>query len=276
MYRYSHRNVSCFKLQNMISDVIIALISALVGTYCGTFFLSKRQEAKIEKIRKIAIRALNIIIVYAKNNGTYINASQEFNAKLNVAEKRAVIVALHKLGIPIQMPVNAPFDIRNVRFAQEAIDMAFIKDAIIQVKHGFCDHLFYEDPDKYFSENIRIYSLRYLAKRFVNEMLSFSAYNKEQELITLPDSWLTSYSYGERKALWIFRCQVTTNIYFLASGKADPKEMEKLCMEIDTGLWDNYLLWLPEAYENISSGTNLSNKFLQMANNNGNMSKGSF
>ena len=93
-------------------DITVALASALIGTYFGTFFLAKREENKVKKVRAIAIRALEIIKGYAKYNGTYNKACQELNTKLNIAEKRAVIVALHKVGLPIQTPVNTPFDNR--------------------------------------------------------------------------------------------------------------------------------------------------------------------
>ena len=79
----------------MWKELFIALLGALVGTYFGTFFLSKREELKVKKVRRIAIRALKIIANYSKHNGTYDKACQELNANLKIAEKRAVIVALH-------------------------------------------------------------------------------------------------------------------------------------------------------------------------------------
>ena len=38
----------------MWKEIVIALLSALIGTYFGTFFLSKREESKVKKVRKIA------------------------------------------------------------------------------------------------------------------------------------------------------------------------------------------------------------------------------
>lgn len=32
-----------------------------------------------------------------------------------------------------------------------------------------------------------------------------------------------------------------------------------------TGLWDNYLFWAQESYDNLMQGSNLTNRFLQMA-----------
>lgn len=249
----------------MWTEIIIALTSALIGTYFGAFFLSKREEAKVAKVRDIALRALKIVKCYAKSGGTYDKACQELNLRLNIAEKRAVIVALHKVGLPIQIPVNAMFDIKYIQLAHTVIDKELIDDAMVQIRHGHCDNLFYEDPDKYFSENMRIYTVRNLAKRFVDDMLRHSVYDKSKELITYPDSWLTSYSWGEKKAIWVFKCQVTSSMYFHSDGIPDMDKLNQLQSEIDTGLWDTYLLWTAEAYDNLSSGTNLTNRFLQMA-----------
>lgn len=246
-------------------DIIIALASALIGTYFGTYFLAKREENKVKNVRAIAIRAIDIIKEYAKHNGSYDKACQELNTKLNIAEKRAVIVALHKIGLPIQTPINASFDIKNIQLSNDAIDKDLLDDAKVQIGHGHCDHLFYQDPDKYFTENLRIETLRNLAKRFVNNTLGNSTYKKSEEMIYYPESWLTTYSWGEKKAIWVFKCQVTSSMYFHIDGTPDKGKLDELKTEISTGLWDNYLLWTQEAYDNLVQGSNLTNKFLQMA-----------
>lgn len=119
-------------------DIIIALASALIGNYFGTYFLAKREEKKVNKVRAITIRALDIIKGYTMHNGTYDKACQELNMKLNITDKRAVIVALHKVGLPIQMPANAPFDIKNIRLSNDVIDTDLLDDAKTQIEHGHC------------------------------------------------------------------------------------------------------------------------------------------
>ena len=122
------------------------------------------------------------------------------------------------------------------------IDRDLLDDIKVQIEHGHCDHLFYEDPDKYFSENLRIYTLRELAKRFVENTLGHSTYKQEEEQIWFPDNWLTSYSWGEKKALWVFKNLVTSSVYFHNDGTPDQDKLSQLKTEVDTGLWDNYLL----------------------------------
>ena len=94
----------------------------------------------------------------------------------------------------------------------------------------------------FFSENLRIYTLRELAKRFVENTLGHSTYKQEEEKILFPDNWLTSYSWGEKKALWVFKSQVTSSVYFHNDGTPDQDKLSQLKTEVDTGLWDNYLL----------------------------------
>ena len=84
-------------------------------------------------------------------------------------------------------------------------------------------------------------------------------------MIYYPESWLTSYSWGEKKAICVFKYQVTSNMYFHNDGTPDKDKLEELKTEVSTGLWDNYLFWAQEAYDNLMQGSNLTNRFLQMA-----------
>ncbi len=54
-------------------------------------------------------------------------------------------------------------------------------------------------------------------------------------------------------------------MYFHNDGTPDKDKLEELKTEVSTGLWDNYLFWAQEAYDNLMQGSNLTNRFLQMA-----------
>lgn len=250
----------------MLMQIIVALIGALIGTYFGAFFLIKAGERKQKKLRNIAIRALKIVRGYARDNGTYDMADNEFNSKLNIVEKRTIIVALHKVGLPILVQMETLFDVKHVQLGKVLIDKDFLDDAIVQIKQGKCDHLFYEDPDKYFNENIRTYTLRSLAKRFVDEVLHNSIYDAKELRVSYPEDWNTKYSWGEKKSIYVFSLQIINDTYYKQNGKPDDSKLKKLKSEIDTGIWDLYLNWTVEAYVNLSTGTNLGAKFLQMVN----------
>ena len=56
----------------------------------------------------MAVKALNVFRAYAKKS--YIDTANEFNNKLNISEKRAVVVALHKIGVPFEISTKDDFD----------------------------------------------------------------------------------------------------------------------------------------------------------------------
>ena len=76
----------------------------------------------MKKVRAIVIKALDVIKKYSKQS--YMNAESDFNTSLSITEKRMVIVALHKLGIPMGVPANEVFDIRKIHFLDEVSHFA--------------------------------------------------------------------------------------------------------------------------------------------------------
>ena len=95
----------------IIISVLTAAICGLIGTYFGARFMRIPEEKNKKNIREIAIKALDIIAKYAKKS--YREAENEFNNTLSITEKRTVIVALHKLGIPFGVPYNELFKLRR-------------------------------------------------------------------------------------------------------------------------------------------------------------------
>lgn len=65
-------------------------------------------------MRGIAIKALKIFQGYAKKKQTFDMVASEFNNKIDIVEKRAVLVALCKLGIPVVRPVDDSFHIYSI------------------------------------------------------------------------------------------------------------------------------------------------------------------
>lgn len=59
--------------------------------------------------------------------------------------------------------------------------------------------------------------------------------------------------------IFVLRIQLANTDYFLPDGNADPVKMKTLIREIEIGLWDNYLFWEYESYQNIRAQHNLAN-----------------
>ncbi|MDR0306256.1 MAG: hypothetical protein LBI42_05370 [Chitinispirillales bacterium] len=241
-------------LTPVLITLISALVGAFIGTFFGTFFNNLKSENKIKKVRKIAIKASDIMEKYAKGENTYCNAKEDFNNTLSIAEKRAVLVCLHKLGIPIEIPIKNIFDIKKIQFLPKLIDKDEIEGIRIQINNGHCDHLFFMDVDKYFIEDTRIKTIRNAAKKFVNEVFSKCTYDSNNRNITYPSDWRDKFSYGEYKAILVFTDSIKSDHYFdNETGK--PKNIEQFTQDIEIGLWDMYLHWDYDAYQSMLTQT---------------------
>ena len=252
-------------MDNWIVTIISGTIGAIIGTYGGAFFLNYWQNRKIRKIRNIAIKALKIILEYKKKS--FSNAENQFNT-LTISEKRAVIVALHKLGLPIGLGTNEIFDIRNVHFLDRTIDEDEVEGMITQVKQGNCDSLFYMDVESYFTSNFKMLARRSAARRYVKEVLAKSTVSLQQMQITSPQNWPSLFTFGEYKIILAFREQVNDSYFFELNGNPNKEKIDTLLNDIDLGLWDDYLCWSIEAYQNVKS-QNIMTQILtaKLANN---------
>ena len=238
-------------MANFIIALLTALIGGLIGTYFGARFLNMREESKMQRVRDIAIKALNVIKKYAKQS--YRNAENDFNTSLSITEKRMVIVALHKLGVPIGVPSNEVFNIRKVFFVNTTIEEDEIDGIILQINKGFCDNLFYIDPDTYFAANYTQFAMRNAGKKYVSEVLAKSRVNVATNQLIEPIDLGTIFSLGEFKAIQVLRDQVRDQMYFDKNGLPIKEKIESLLKDIDLGLWDMYLMWNFEAYQNVKA-----------------------
>lgn len=208
----------------------------------------------------MAVKALYIFKEYAQHKKSYADSANEFNTKLNVSEKRAVVVALHKIGIPFEISTKDDFDIKNLRLKDIIIDRDEIDAMILQIEKGNCDNLFFIDIESYFTSNLRLNAVRNVGKKYVEEVQSKSRVEKDapNTIVSQPD-WHKVFSPGELQIIFVLRIQLANTAYFLPDGNADPVKMKTLIREIEIGLWDNYLFWEYESYQNIRAQHNLAN-----------------
>lgn len=249
-----------YAIWSWLLPLISGAIGALIGTYGGSYFLHWKQEKKIKNVRSMAVKALNIFKEYAQHKKSYADSANEFNTKLNVSEKRAVVVALHKIGVPFEISTKADFDIKNLRLKDIIIDRDEIDAMIQQIEKGNCDNLFFIDIETYFTSNLRLNAVRNVGKKYVEEVQSKSRVEKDapNTIVSQPD-WHKVFSPGELQIIFVLRIQLANTAYFLPDGNADPVKMKTLIREIEIGLWDNYLFWEYESYQNIRAQHNLAN-----------------
>lgn len=259
---------------NIIISVIVTLLSgaigAIIGTYYGALFATKRQEKRIKEVRSIALKGIGILKKYARKNQSYDMATDDFNNSISIAEKRAVIVALHKLGIPIQVLANEAFNIAKLSFAHQIIDKDELDAISNQIELGHCDNLFYMDPEKYFDDNLRQKTLRSVAKRWVLEVLVHSILSEDRTTVTYPSDWFKSFSLGERYAILVLKERIATEEYFDNNRQIIQSSIDLLLRDIDCGLWDNCLYWDYTNYKSVVSSMSTNMIVEEMFRNNAN------
>ena len=204
-----------------IISILLALLSAFLGGYFGAWFQHSFQNRKVNKVRKIAIKALNVFCRYVKQGQTFDKAASEFNNSLDVVEKRAVLVAL-----------------------------------------------FFSDVDAYFSSNTRLLAVRAVAKKYVDLDFSKCEWDKENNILKHSKDPLQMFTLGELNILSVFRIRSCWHEYFDGNGKPILAKMEELKKEIDLGLWDTYLFWDWESYQNVQSQNFMAQTFVNMMNTN--------
>lgn len=259
------------KTAEVIISILIPILSAVVGGWFGAYLGNKYRENKEsrekEKVRNIAIRALNILKSYSGKS--YRKAEGEFNKEMTVAEKRTVIVALHKLGIPLGVPSNETFKIREIHFVDTVVNEGDIDGIILQITQGYCDNLFYIDPDSYFASGFTLFAMRNAGKKYVTEILAKSKVNTETNMLTEPVDLGTVFTLGEYKAIQVLRDQVRDQMYFDKNGQPIKEKIDLLLKDIDMGLWDPYLMWNYENYQSVKAQVQLGQMIcnpMQMAN----------
>ena len=264
-------------MMSIVIKIAIGIITALVGGFLGAYFQYSFQNRKVSRVRRIAIKALRIFLGYAKKGQTFDMAASEFDNKINIVEKRAILVALCKLGIPIVKPVDDTFYIEHIRFEKEEIDKETISLMIEQVNKGNCDQLFFSDVEAYFSSNSRLLAVRAVAKKYVDIDFSKCIFDKKLGVINHPKIPTDLFTPGEINVLNVFRMRTCWDAYFNDNGTAIPEKLANLKKEIDLGIWDTYLFWDWESYQNLQTQSRMANvmatAMLQNMGNQQNVSK---
>ncbi len=199
----------------------------------------------------------------------YGDAKSQFNIELSISEKRAVLVLLHKMGIPIQIPASNKFDIKNIEFADIVIDGKEINGIIDQVKGGYCDMLIFNDVETYFISNIRISTVRNTGEKYVKEAVRNTGEKYVKEVLAksklvgttihYPENWPSLFTLGERLTIGVLHERLVDKSYFQNNGDTSKEAIEKLIREIQVGLWDIYLFWDFDSYQNMQSQRQLAN-----------------
>lgn len=157
----------------------------------------------------------------------------------------------------IQIPASNKFDIKDIEFADITIDGKEINGIIDQVKGGYCDMLIFNDVEAYFTSNIRVSAVRNTGEKYVKEVLAKS--KLVGTTIHYPENWPSLFTLGERLTIGVLHERLVDKSYFQNNGDTSKEAIEKLIREIQIGLWDIYLFWDFDSYQNMQSQRQLAN-----------------
>lgn len=244
-------------IDTIIISCATALIGGLVGTYGSSYFIARKQDKRQENIRKIALRALDIFKDY--DGKTYHDAENEFNTKLSITEKRIILVALYKIGIPIFAENIGKFSLENVSFMSKEVTEKEIINMKAQIDSGNCDNLFFEDPEDYFNKNILDKYKRNIAIKFIKSVLIYSQLTNNGQEVVHPENWWDCFSMGEINTALVFAKKISDPILFDKNTKQIKQEkIEEIINEVNIGLWDTYLDWSYETFSNVQAQKNVA------------------
>ena len=239
--------------------MVVPIISAIIGTYWGARRLNKYNEDQKNTIRNLAKRAIEIFKKYAKKDKTYKMAEEEFNTDFLISEKSAILVALHKLGIPISIPVSGEFTIKNIQFLDININLKELLEIEKQISNGYIDNLFFIDVETYFNKDLKIRTLRSLAKKYVNTIMRYSSISDDGKFVDFSGKdWCEHFSPFEVNALLVFRMKTLDEKYYDNKHNIIQEKIDTLLKDIDNGLCDMYLETDINVYNNIIVQRNLA------------------
>lgn len=244
-------------IDTIIISCATAFLGGLVGTYGSSYFIARKQDKRQENIRKIALRALDIFKNY--DGKTYHDAESEFNTKLSITEKRIILVALYKIGIPIFAENIGKFSLEKVSFMSKEVSEKEIINMKAQIDKGNCDNLFFEDPEDYFNKNILGKYKRSIAIKFIRNVLMFSQISNDEKNIVYPENWWDGFSIGEINIALVFKTKLADPILYDKNTKQIKQEkIKEIINEVNIGLWDTYLDWSYEAFSNVQAQKNVA------------------
>lgn len=248
---------------DIIITALTALIGGIVGTYGGSYFIGRKQQKQLNNVREIAINALDLFKKY--KNKTYHDAANDFNVTFTITDKRIIIVALYKIGIPVIVGHRGTLNLKNIDFMASDISESEIENMKRQIRRGNCDNLFFEDAEEYFNKNALDKYKRSIAIKFIDKVLKRTRIAEDKQSIIYPNEWWLDFSVGEINIVCIFKSKLSDPILYDDETRSIKQEkIQEIIEEINNGLWDTYLYWTYDAFLNVQAQNNMANLFCNM------------
>jgi hypothetical protein len=240
-------------LMNDMMTFGVGVLTAFIGTWGGAWVIIKRQEAGRKYPRQLLLEILETL----KGYDTYRLAENHFNNRSTV-EKKAVLVPLKNLGIPLRIDViDDSYDVEHVHFDDKAVDKRAIEKMCDFVKRGLCDDLFFKEIGAdFYNASPKIILARDLAIRFLD------GWATQPNTATIADVMRAArVNTNQFQVIEIFYKTVDV----IENGNAAAAKIDAAKQNVRNGVFDHLFYWDVRAYENMNSQRTLADTVNRLA-----------
>ncbi len=225
---------------------VVSIVMAFIGTWCGAWVIIKRQESASVYPRKLILEVLNTLDEYPN----YHAAESHFNNRSTI-EKKAVIVALKNLGVPLRINViDDCYDVSHVIFDDKQIDKAAITKMKDFVTKGLCDDLFFKEIGAdFYNASPKIIFARNLAVSFLDALGLQSNAATISDVLRAAKINLNQYQVIE--VFW-------NTVIFTNDNKICTDKINEAKINVKNGIFDHLFYWDIRAFANMNSNRSLA------------------
>lgn len=247
---------------NLFYNLMTSIVGTIIGAAIGAWAITKLQDSKNKYPRQL----LKEIISEFRGYENYQNAKDQFN-KRSLVEKKAVLVALKNLGVPIKINViDDRFDIDNVFFSDVSIYSPDLDKMERYIELGLCDKLFFNEIDSGFHQSSpKIIRARELSIKVLETM------KRQEPLINAGNlAKAAGLSWNQFEVIYVFwqSLSVTDDIASASSIlKYDEEKIDVAIQDVKNGIFDHLFYWDHRAFNNMneqrSMAQNINNSMIK-------------
>lgn len=247
-------------------DWVVSILTSIIGTgfgaYAGAKLITNQQEAKKRYPRELLMNIISDFSDYSN----YKEAEGQFN-KRSMIEKKAVLVALKNLGIPVKVNlVDDRFDIDKIEFLAFPVNIKEIEKMKKYVALGLCDDLFFNDIDTGFYQSPpKIIRARGIAIKVLEAAKRLDP-SIRYDIAGLARAAQISTSQFE--VVYVFWLSVdileeTSSV----TQRYDDKKIDSVIQDVKNGIFDHIFYWDFRAYINMNEQRKMAANANIMMNN---------
>lgn len=238
---------------------IITIIATFIGAWTGAQVIIRKQELKNSYPRKL----ISDILVILSSYKNYSDAQSEFN-KYSIVEKKAVVVALKNLGVPIRIGIiDDAYDIENITFDNKVVSKEFVAKMIDFVNKGLCDDLFFKEISSgFYNATPKIIFAREIAIKYLKTLLIFGDALSTASLKSIIKS--ADIDFNQYQVIQVFCNTVDISDGVNNRTHSLEEKIESAITNVKNGVFDHLFYWDFRAFDNMNSQRNVADMAFQL------------